>query len=184
MPDRAVTEHGETELRHTEIDSPVGTLTLVADHGLLRGLFMIDQRHRPPTDAFGTEEASPFTDVIAQLREYFAGERRDFVLPLAVPGSPFQRRVWAALQQIPYGETASYGQIAGVIGQPGAARAVGLANGANPIGIVVPCHRVVGADGNLTGYGGGLERKQFLLDLERRRAIPDLFSAPAGRTRG
>ncbi len=162
---------------HTEIDSPVGTLTLVATDGALSGLFMTDQRHRPPSDAFGTEDASPFPDVIEQLREYFAGERTDFKLPLAAPGSPFQCRVWAALRQIPYGVTASYGQIAAVIGRPGASRAVGLANGANPIGIVVPCHRVVGADGSLTGYGGGLERKQFLLDLERRRSTPDLFSA-------
>ena len=162
---------------HTAIDSPVGTLTLVATDGVLSGLFMTDQRHRPPVEVFGVEDASPFPAVIEQLAEYFAGERSDFDLPLAAPGSPFQHRVWAALRQIPYGETSTYGQIAEVIGRPGAARAVGLANGANPIGIVVPCHRVVGADGSLTGYGGGLERKQFLLDLERRRATPDLFSA-------
>lgn len=165
------------ERSHTAIDSPVGTLTLVATVGVLSGLFMVDQRYRPPSDAFGADDVSSFPKVIEQLREYFVAERTDFELPLAAPGTPFQRRVWAALRQIPYGMTASYGQIAVTIGRPGAGRAVGLANGANPIGIVVPCHRVVGADGSLTGYGGGLERKQFLLDLERSRATPDLFSA-------
>ncbi|MDQ6836823.1 MAG: methylated-DNA--[protein]-cysteine S-methyltransferase [Actinomycetota bacterium] len=162
---------------HTETDSPVGTLTLVATDGILSGLFMTDQRHRPPIEAFGPRDASPFPEVIDQLGQYFAGRRTDFDLPLAPPGTPFQHLVWAALGQIPYGATASYGQIAERVGRAGAGRAVGLANGANPIGIVVPCHRVVGADGSLTGYGGGLERKQFLLDLERRRATPDLFSA-------
>ncbi|MGI8753188.1 MAG: methylated-DNA--[protein]-cysteine S-methyltransferase [Acidimicrobiales bacterium] len=173
-----MSQRSDPDVRHTEIDSPVGPLTLVATGGVLSGLFMIDQHHRPPSGANGPEDASPFPDIVEQLREYFAGERTDFDLPLAAPGTPFQHRVWAALRRIPYGQTTSYGQIATGIGRPGAARAVGLANGANPIGIVVPCHRVVGADGSLTGYGGGLERKQFLLDLERRRAVPDLFSAP------
>jgi methylated-DNA-[protein]-cysteine S-methyltransferase len=183
-----MTQHAQappTERRHTAIDSPVGTLTLIATNGYLSGLFMTDQRHRPPTAVLGagdaSPDASPFPDVTEQLREYFAGERSDFDLPLAAPGTPFQHLVWAALRQIPYGGTASYGQVAEVIGRPGASRAVGLANGANPIGIIVPCHRVVGADGGLTGYGGGLERKQFLLDLERRRATPDLFSAATTR---
>ncbi len=174
-----MSQRSDPYVRHTEIDSPVGPLTLVATGGVLSGLFMIDQRHRPPSGANGAEDAPPFPDIVEQLREYFAGERTDFDLPLAAPGTPFQHRVWTALRRIPFGQTTSYGQIATGIGRPGAARAVGLANGANPIGIVVPCHRVVGADGSLTGYGGGLERKQFLLDLERRRAAPDLFSAPA-----
>lgn len=120
---------------HTFVDSPVGTLTLVATDGA----------------------------------EYFAGERAAFDLRLEAVGTPFQHTVWNALRQIPYGQTVSYGQIAERIGRPGASRAVGLANGKNPISVVVPCHRVVGSDGSLTGYGGGLGRKQFLLDLERRR---------------
>lgn len=107
---------------------------------------------------------------------YFDGELTTFDVPLAAVGTPFQRSVWAALRRIPYAETRSYGQLAQAIGRPEAARAVGAANGANPLGIIVPCHRVVGADGSLTGYGGGLERKRFLLEFERRRAAPRLFS--------
>jgi methylated-DNA-[protein]-cysteine S-methyltransferase len=127
------------------------------------------QRHRPPTETFGDSDPTPFTEVIRQLDEYFAGQRTAFDVPITLVGTPFQRTVWAALQEIPYGETWSYGRLAERIGRRGAARAVGLANGRNPIGIIVPCHRVVGVTGNLTGYGGGLERKQHLLDLERRR---------------
>ncbi len=157
---------------HTFIDSPVGTLTLVATDGLLSGLFMVDQRHRPPTGVFGQRDPEPFATAIDQLESYFAGERTTFDLPLAAVGTSFQRIVWTALRRIPYGETVSYGQIAKRIGRPGASRAVGLANGANPIGVIVPCHRVVASDGSLTGYGGGLERKRFLLDLEKRRTDP------------
>ena len=108
--------------------------------------------------------------MIEQLTAYFAGELDTFDLPLAPRGTPFQRTVWAALQEIPYGETTSYGELAEQIGRPNAARAVGLANGKNPIGIIVPCHRVVGSGGDLTGYGGGLARKQYLLDFERAGA--------------
>jgi len=151
------------------MDSPIGDLTLVATDGVLSGVFMVDQRHRPPTDVFGERDPGPFSEVIDQLETYFAGERTTFDLELAAVGTPFQRSVWAALCRIAYGETASYGQIAQSIGRPGASRAVGLANGSNPICIIVPCHRVVGSNGSLTGYGGGLERKQFLLDLEKRR---------------
>jgi methylated-DNA-[protein]-cysteine S-methyltransferase len=171
-----MSDHRQTARQHTRIDSPLGPLTLVATDGVLSGLYMVDQRHRPPTDALGADDESPFPAVIEQMQEYFAGERTDFDVALAAPGTAFQHRVWAALRQVPYGQTASYGQVAAMIGRPGAQRAVGLANGANPIAIIVPCHRVVGANGGLTGYGGGLERKQFLLDLERRRASPDLFS--------
>ncbi len=103
----------------------------------------------------------------AQLEEYFAGERTSFDIPLAPEGAPFEREVWRALEEIPYGETVSYGEIARRVGQPTAARAVGTANGRNPIAVIVPCHRVIGADGSLTGYGGGLERKRLLLELER-----------------
>jgi methylated-DNA-[protein]-cysteine S-methyltransferase len=155
-------------MQRTTIDSPIGPLTLTADGDELVGVFMEDQRHRP---AF-PEPDSAKTEVLAQaerqLAEYFDGGRTTFELPLKMIGSPFQRRVWSALLEIPYGETASYGEIALRIGQPTAARAVGLANGRNPIAIVVPCHRVIGASGALTGYGGGLPRKQQLLALERR----------------
>ena len=109
-------------------------------------------------------------EAVRQLGEYFAGERRDFDLPLDPVGTPFQLTVWAALRDIPYAETINYGQLAGRVGNPHASRAVGLANGRNPISIVVPCHRVIGANGSLTGYGGGLDRKRTLLELERRTA--------------
>lgn len=166
---------------HTVVDSPVGPLTLVAAGGVLTGLYMDLQRHRPLQERFGERDPAPLREVIRQLDEYFAGQRTEFDLPMTLLGTPFQRTVWAALQEIPYGETMSYGHLAQRIGHPGAARAVGLANGRNPIGIIVPCHRVVGATGDLTGYGGGLERKQHLLDFERnspartgspRRALP------------
>ncbi|MGH8793510.1 MAG: methylated-DNA--[protein]-cysteine S-methyltransferase [Stackebrandtia sp.] len=156
---------------HTVVDSAVGPLTLVADSsGALCGLYMDRQRHLPDAEAFGRADAGPFDGVVAQLREYFAGRLRRFDVPLAPEGTQFQRRVWDALTRIPYGETTSYGQLAEEIDAPKASRAVGAANGRNPISIVVPCHRVVGADGSLTGYGGGVERKRLLLDLERSHA--------------
>ena len=154
---------------HTTIDSPVGPLTLVARGGALVGLYMVGQRHRPAPETFGDrdDDAEPFAAAAAQLGEYFAGRRREFDLPLAPVGTPFQQRVWAGLLGIPYGGTTSYGELAAEIGSPGAARAVGLANGRNPIGIVIPCHRVVGSTGALTGYGGGIETKRALLAAER-----------------
>ncbi len=151
---------------HTAVDSPVGTLTLVAVNGILAGLYMNLQRHRPRPETFGAPDRTPFTEVIRQLGEYFTAQRTEFDLPITMLGTPFQRAVWAALREIPYGETMSYGQLAERLGRPTAARAVGLANGRNPIGIIVPCHRVVGATGDLTGYGGGLDRKRFLLEFE------------------
>ena len=154
------------------VDSPVGPLTLVADGGALVGLYMTEQRHLPPAEGFGEPaddpDGPPFAEASAQLREYFDGERTEFDLRLFLAGTPFQQRVWAALRDIPYGRTISYGQLADRIGQPSASRAVGLANGKNPVGIIVPCHRVVGADGGLTGYGGGIERKRYLLAHEQR----------------
>jgi methylated-DNA-[protein]-cysteine S-methyltransferase len=153
---------------HAQIPSPLGPLTLVAEDGLLCGVYFEDQRHAPPAAAFGERRPDEFAGLRDQFDAYFAGELTQFDVALAVTGSPFQRQVWAALRDIPYGETRSYGQVALTIGKPAASRAVGLANGRNPIGIIVPCHRVVGADGSLTGYGGGMERKQALLDLERR----------------
>ncbi|RPK89002.1 methylated-DNA--[protein]-cysteine S-methyltransferase [Streptomyces sp. ADI98-10] len=152
--------------QHTVLDSPYGPLTLVATDGVLSALYMTDQRHRPPQETFGVPDPEPFGEVIRQLAEYFAGDRTTFDLPLDLHGTPFQRSVWAELLKIPYGETRTYGELAGELGKPGASRAVGLANGRNPVGIIVPCHRVVGASGGLTGYGGGLDRKQRLLAFE------------------
>lgn len=156
---------------HTVIDSPVGPLTIVAEDGQIRCLYMDLQRHRPHDEELGEpdrwgRDGEPFKAAADQLDTYFSGELTTFDLPLAPRGSEFQQRVWAALQEIPYGQTESYGELAERIGSPAAARAVGLANGKNPIGIIIPCHRVVGSNGNLTGYGGGLDRKRRLLDLE------------------
>ncbi|MEV6992973.1 methylated-DNA--[protein]-cysteine S-methyltransferase [Streptomyces sp. NPDC093228] len=153
--------------QHNVIDSPYGPLTLVADDGVLCGLYMDGQRHRPPEKAFGERDDTPFGEATAQLRAYFAGESKDFTLAMRLRGTPFQLSVWEQLRKIPYGETRSYGELADALGNPGASRAVGLANGKNPVGIIVPCHRVVGANGDLTGYGGGLARKRRLLDFER-----------------
>lgn len=158
---------------YTVTDSPVGPLTLVAEDGALAGLYMTEQRHRPPQESFGERDPAGrgFGAVIEQLGAYFAGGLTTFDVPLALRGTPFRQRVWEALRAIPYGSVVSYGQLAAVLGQPAASRAVGLANGRNPVGIIVPCHRVVGADGSLTGYGGGLARKRQLLDFER--GLPD-----------
>jgi methylated-DNA-[protein]-cysteine S-methyltransferase len=158
---------------HVVVDSPIGPLTLVAADGRITGLYMDAQRHRPGEEVVGSAgdpAAEPFATAADQLARYFAGQLTEFDLPLAPAGTRFQRAVWDALRQIPYGETWSYGQLASKIGNPAAVRAVGLANGRNPIALVVPCHRVIGSDGSLTGYGGGLDRKRFLLDLEARGA--------------
>jgi methylated-DNA-[protein]-cysteine S-methyltransferase len=162
-----LTDTGSGSLAYTSMDSPLGELLLLGDSHALRGLYM--QAGRKPVGIAPRWErsAAPFTDVQAQLREYFAGERVAFETPLALQGTPFELQVWRALTDIPYGETVSYGEIARRIGQPSAARAVGLANGRNPIAVIVPCHRVIGANGTLTGYGGGLERKRLLLELEQ-----------------
>ena len=171
-------------MNYTTIDSPVGELLASADAaGRITGLHFLTKNEGPGSPASGrlrhplgghrlpardswvcNEEA--LAPLRRQLEEYFAGERREFELDLAPSGSPFQLDVWRALCAIPYGETASYGEIAATVGQPGAARAVGGANNRNPIAIVIPCHRVIGANGTLTGYGGGLPRKQQLLALE------------------
>jgi methylated-DNA-[protein]-cysteine S-methyltransferase len=162
------------------IDSPVGPLLLVAAGGKLTGLYLdgraparvqaaLDAAAGAPSPA----DAAVLAEAARQLAEYFDGERREFGLPLTLEGTAFQRTVWDALLRIGYGETVSYGELADRIGRPMAARAVGLANGRNPVSIIVPCHRVVGADGSLTGYGGGLGNKRRLLDLEQgeRRLI-------------
>jgi len=149
------------------IDSPIGELTIVERDGALTGLYMTGHRPAPHPETFGERVDDALPEATRQLGQYFAGERTTFDLPLAPEGTEFQVRVWEALRAIPYGATLSYGELADAIGQPGAARAVGLANGRNPISIIVPCHRVVGASGRLTGYAGGTERKAFLLTLER-----------------
>lgn len=154
---------------HTVVDSPVGPLTLVAEGQALAGLYMDEQRHLPADARQGERDDAVLPGLREQLEAYFRAELTDFDVPLALVGTPFQQRVWAALRTIPYGTTWSYGRLAAEIGSPAASRAVGLANGRNPVGIVVPCHRVVGSTGRLTGYGGGMERKRFLLDLEQGR---------------
>ena len=152
--------------RFVVLPSPVGELLACADTaGKVTGLHFLDGR-TPSRNADWVHDEDALAPLRRQLQEYFAGERQEFELELAPVGSPFQLEVWSALRAIPYGETASYGEIAAVVGQPGAARAVGGANNRNPIAIVVPCHRVIGASGSLTGYGGGLPRKQQLLALE------------------
>jgi methylated-DNA-[protein]-cysteine S-methyltransferase len=148
----------------TLVDSPVGTLTLVADDGALAGLYLPEHRHAPSLDL--PVDARGLPAVREQLAAYFSRDLKEFDLPLAVNGTPFQREVWRALQTIPYGETWTYRELASAVGRPAAVRAVGLANGRNPVSVVVPCHRVVGADGSLTGYGGGLAAKAWLLDHE------------------
>jgi methylated-DNA-[protein]-cysteine S-methyltransferase len=156
---------------HTTIDSPAGQLTLVARDGVLCGLYLERQRHAPDRTTFGDRDDGPFAAATRQLAEYFDGSRTEFDLPLALHGTPFQRTVWQALLTIRYGETVTYGELARRIGRPTAARAVGLANGRNPISIIVPCHRVIGGNGDLTGYGGGLDRKRELLAHEAGRGF-------------
>jgi methylated-DNA-[protein]-cysteine S-methyltransferase len=153
---------------YTTMPSPVGELLLTASDGDLTGLYMPVEVHGPPPGAARDDGA--FATVRRQLEEYFAGDRRGFDLPVAPPGTPFQQLVWAELQRIAYGETVTYAELAARIGRPSAIRATGAANGANPVSIIIPCHRVIGSNGSLTGYGGGLEAKRALLELERSPA--------------
>ena len=162
--------------RSCEIATPVGRLRLAGDKSGLRRI-SFQNRFRPSATADNALlREEPFRETVAQLAAYFAGELRRFDLPLAPDGTPFQREVWAALTAIPYGETVSYGGLARRLGRPAASRAVGAANGQNPIPIVIPCHRVIGADGSLTGFGGGLAIKRWLLDLEAGALGASLFS--------
>jgi methylated-DNA-[protein]-cysteine S-methyltransferase len=156
--------------RYTTIESPIGPLLVARDEVGIAALLLPHGRRpaRPAADWISADAA--FDDVRDELAEYFAGTRTEFELPLQLVGSAFQRRVWTALRQIPFGRTASYGAIAASVGAPGAARAVGVANAQNPIAIIVPCHRVIGANGSLTGYGGGLPTKQWLLAHEAGEA--------------
>jgi methylated-DNA-[protein]-cysteine S-methyltransferase len=151
---------------YTTFASPLGTLLAVGDGTALHRLDMQDAPRPVRISPRWRRDDDAFAEVRRQLDEYFAGARREFDLPLHAVGSEFEQRVWQALLEIPYGDTASYGEIARRVGAPDAARAVGVANARNPIAVIVPCHRVIGANGTLTGYGGGLERKRLLLDLE------------------
>jgi len=157
----------------SEVASPIGMLLLVGDGGGLGGVYMERHRHGPePGVRSGNRDDVAFRAATEQLAAYFAGELTVFDLPLAPQGTEFQQRVWRALRDIPYGETISYAELARRIGKPQAVRAVGGANGRNPISIIVPCHRVIGSDGALTGFGGGIERKRWLLRHEASH-IPD-----------
>jgi len=151
---------------YTWMESPVGRLLLAADEKGLRKLLFGGK----PEPGW-REDPEALSETVRQLRAYFAGELHDFDLPLAPEGTPFQLRVWRELRNIPYGQTISYGELARRIGSPNSSRAVGLANGANPISIVVPCHRVIGSNGKLTGYGGGIENKERLLALEKEHPL-------------
>ncbi|MEO6741408.1 MAG: methylated-DNA--[protein]-cysteine S-methyltransferase, partial [Chthoniobacteraceae bacterium] len=159
--------------------SPVGTLQLFGTETALTGVFMENHRHQSLETRNAVRDSEPLREARRQLEEYFAGTRQEFSIPLDAAGTEFQQSVWQTLRGIPYGATVSYGELARRIGNPRAVRAVGLANGRNPISIIVPCHRVIGADGSLTGYGGGLERKRFLLALEKCSAVNELQALAA-----
>ena len=162
---------------YTETNSPLGRLLLRGTADCLTGIYMENHLRGPADPAVGTRDDTRFADARAQLAEYFDGKRTAFDLPLdRAAGTVFQRQVWRALLDIPYGETITYGELARRIGQPAAVRAVGLANGSNPLSVVVPCHRVVGTGGKLTGYGGGLENKRRLLALEAQHRPGGLFA--------
>jgi methylated-DNA-[protein]-cysteine S-methyltransferase len=158
---------------YTKLSSPVGELLLTAEDGRLTGLYLpadSSARRAAAQPGAARRDEGAFAAARAQLAEYFAGERTSFDLPVAPVGTPFQQSVWSELQRIGHGTTTTYAELARRIGRPTAIRAVGAANGANPVSIVIPCHRVIGSNGTLTGYGGGLEAKRFLLDLERAGA--------------
>lgn len=153
----------------TIMPSPVGDLLLARSEAGVTFVEFYPRRKMP--EAHWRRDETAFRDVVSQLEAYFAGELKNFALPLAPQGTPFQQRVWAALQTIPYGETISYRELARQLGNVKAVRAVGAANGRNPIAIIIPCHRVIGSDGSLTGYGGGLECKEALLAMERHGRV-------------
>jgi methylated-DNA-[protein]-cysteine S-methyltransferase len=157
---------------HTTVPSPIGELTLMGDEHALRALHLPG---RPPRLDGWKQASAPFAAAVAQLDEYFAGSRTEFDLELDPRGRPFDMAVWGLLAEIPYGETRSYGELARALGRPDRARAVGGANARNPLAIILPCHRVIGSDGSLTGYGGGLECKRALLDLEQGAWQPALL---------
>jgi methylated-DNA-[protein]-cysteine S-methyltransferase len=171
---------------HTTIASPLGELILVAEDGALSGVYFPGHWTKPDPATFGERSERGFGEVEEQLAEYFAGERTSFELATSAAGNAFQRQVWDLLDRIPYGQTTTYGRLASELGSARLARTVGQAVAHNPLSVVVPCHRVVGKDGMLTGYAGGLRRKRFLLDLEaaRRCLTSDTLEHPrsAGRS--
>jgi methylated-DNA-[protein]-cysteine S-methyltransferase len=152
-------------MKHTIIDSPIGELTLVGDGDVVTGLYFPHHWTRPDRTTFGPRDDAAFSEAARQLKEYFAGQRTEFDVPTRADGTDFQRAVWAEIAKVPYGSTATYGDLAKAAG--GLPHEVGAAVGQNPLSILVACHRVVGKNGKLTGYAGGLKRKQFLLELER-----------------
>ena len=166
-PSMPFVDKPRSSTRYTRMESPVGPLLLVADDAGLRKIYFENGRDRASPDSSWAEDRKYFKAIISQLRSYFTGKLKDFDLPLAPEGTRFQLDVWQRLCEIPYGATMSYGELARRVGNPNASRAVGLANGSNPIPIVIPCHRVIGSNGKLTGYGGGLPIKEKLLALER-----------------
>jgi methylated-DNA-[protein]-cysteine S-methyltransferase len=157
-------------IQYSVMSSPVGGLLLVSEGGALTGIYMEQHKRGRAVEETWSPDDGALRDARAQLEEYFAGGRKQFELRIALAGTPFQRKVWAALAAIPYGTTTTYQELARAIGTPKSARAVGAAVGRNPVSIVIPCHRVVGADGSLTGYAGGPERKRWLLEFEQARA--------------
>ena len=169
--------HADSTIYYDQIDSPIGPLRLIADAKGLREMCFQVERHPTVMQPQWVHASQPLARAHRQLDEYFAGKRHTFDLPLNPHGTPFQLAVWMELRNIPYATTISYGEIARRVGKPTASRAVGAANGRNPLSIIVPCHRVIGASGKLTGYGGGLPIKEFLLALERRTSGGDLFAA-------
>ena len=166
------------------VETPIGTITLVARGRALAELWLPPVRPERGREAPESKDVPVLLAARTQILEYFAGERTAFDLPLEPEGTNFQKRVWQELLAIPFGVTWSYGQLAARIGRPHASRAVGMANGRNPIAIIIPCHRVIGSDGKLTGYGGGLPAKQWLLEHERSRAQPYLIQRPSSRSDG
>lgn len=162
----AVSQVAQTTVTHTTIDSPLGVLTVVVNRGSFVGLYFPHHWYMPARETLGARSDDGLEDVRRQLGEYFAGERRAFDLPLAMDGDRVQRRVWDLVRQVPYGQTSTYGQLARALGDGTSAQAVGAAVGRNPLCILVPCHRIVGHNGRLTGYAGGLARKRSLLDME------------------
>jgi methylated-DNA-[protein]-cysteine S-methyltransferase len=150
------------------LPSPIGRIRLSGREGVVTGLHLADHPRCPPPDPGAVPDDAALEKAAEQLGEYFEGDRTTFDLELELAGTPFQVEVWSALRRVPYGETTSYAAIADDIGRPAAVRAVGAANGRNPISIIVPCHRIIGADGSLTGYGWGVDRKAWLLDFEQR----------------
>lgn len=167
---------------YTWMESPLGPLLLLGNGQKLTGLYLKGQKHFPTqTDNWqASDQAIPFAQTRSQLSEYFAHQRQSFNLPTHAQGTDFQKQVWQLLAQIAFGETVTYGSLAEKIGQPGAARAIGAANGRNPLSIIVPCHRVIAANGQLTGYAGGVDRKQWLLVHEQKISVPDTFGIKPG----